>query len=146
MEERYRIRKELSVPKLAEFKTWLTANVSKIPKESLTGRAISYTLNQWSYLVGYCTRGDLNISNVLAENAIRPFAIGRKAWLFADTSRGASATCYSLIETAKVNGLEPAAYIEFVLLHIGEAGTLEKLERLLRWNRVKELTEGSLPG
>ena len=148
MEERYRIRQELSLPQLAEFKTWLTANVRKIPKESLTGRAISYTLNQWSYLVGYCTRGDLNISNVLAENAIRPFAIGRKAWLFADTSHGAraSATCYSLIETAKANGLEPAAYIEFVLSHIAEADTLEKLEQLLPWNRVKELAESSQQG
>ena len=148
VEERYRIRQELSVPQLAEFKTWLTANVSKIPKESLTGRAISYTLNQWSYLVGYCMRGDLNISNVLAENAIRPFAIGRKAWLFADTSHGAraSATCYSLIETAKANGLEPAAYIEFILSHIAEADTLEKLERLLPWNRVKELAASSQQG
>ena len=86
-------------------------------------------------------RGDLNISNVLAENAIRPFAIGRKAWLFADTSHGAraSATCYSLIETAKANGLEPAAYIEFILSHIAEADTLEKLERLLPWNIGKRI-------
>ena len=93
-------------------------------------------------------RGDLNISNVLAENAIRPFAIGRKAWLFADTSHGAraSATCCSLIETAKANGLEPAAYIEFILSHIAEADTLEKLERLLPWNRVKELAASSQQG
>jgi hypothetical protein len=60
-------------------------------------------------LVGYCDGGDLQISNILAENAIRPFAIGRKAWLFSDTSRGAraSATCYSLIETAKANSQNP---------------------------------------
>ena len=87
-------------------------------------------------LVGYCERGDLNISNALAENAIRPFALGRRAWLFADTSHGAraSATCYSLIETAKANGLEPSAYIQFVLGHIATADTLEKLESLLPWN------------
>jgi hypothetical protein len=86
--------------------------------------------------VGYCERGDLNISNALAENAIRPFAIGRRAWLFADTSHGAraSATCYSLIETAKANGLEPSAYIKYVLEHIATADTLEKLEHLLPWN------------
>jgi len=97
---------------------------------------MEYTLNQWDCLVGYCERGDLNISNALAENAIRPFAIGRRAWLFADTSHGAraSATCYSLIETAKANGLEPSAYIKYVLEHIATADTLEKLESLLPWN------------
>jgi len=69
---------------------------------------MDYMLNQWSTLVGYCERGDLQISNVLAENAIRPFALGRKTWLFADTSLGAraSTTCYSLVETAKANSLE----------------------------------------
>ena len=74
-----------------------------------TYTAISYTLNQWSKLVVYCEEGKLRISNILAENAIRPFVIGRKAWLFADTTQGAnaSAVCYSLVETAKLNGLEP---------------------------------------
>ncbi len=73
---------------------------------------------------------------MLAENAIRPFAVGRKAWLFADTPRGAhaSATCYSLVETAKANGLEPSAYIRYVLERIADADTLEKLEGLLPWN------------
>ncbi|BFI52593.1 Transposase and inactivated derivatives [Yersinia similis] len=74
-------------------------------------KAMAYSLNQWLHLVGYCEDGRLNISNVLDENAIRPFAIGRKAWLFADSSQGAnaSATCYSLIVTAKANNLEPYA-------------------------------------
>lgn len=98
--------------------------------------AMDYTLNQWDTLVGYCERGDMNISNAEAENAIRPFALGRRAWLFADTSQGAkaSATCYSLIETAKANGLEPSAYIHHVLKHITNADTLEKLEALLPWS------------
>lgn len=138
--ERYRIRQELSVPRLEAFKAWLEANVGKVMKGSLTRKAMEYTLNQWPYLVGYCERGDLHISNVLAENAIRPFALGRKAWLFADTPQGAraSATCYSLIETAKANGLEPSAYIQHVLERIAEADTLEKLEHLLPWNVVLE--------
>lgn len=112
------------------------AEVTRVMKGSLTRQAMEYTLNQWDFLVGYCARGDLHISNVLAENAIRPFAVGRRAWLFADTSRGAhaSATCYSLIETAKANGLEPAAYIHHVLEHIATADTLEALETLLPWN------------
>jgi transposase len=100
--ERYRIRQELSVPGLKALKTWLEANAGKVAKGTLTRKAMDCTLNQWPTLIGYCERGDLQISNVLAENAIRPFALGRKAWLFADTSRGAraSATCYSLVETA----------------------------------------------
>lgn len=140
--ERYRIRQELSLPRLYDLKIWLQTNVAKVMKGSLTRRAMEYTLNQWDYLVGYCERGDLHISNILAENAIRPFAVGRKAWLFADTAQGAraSATCYSLIETAKANGLEPSAYIQHVLSHIAEADTLEKLEQLLPWNTGLELT------
>jgi transposase len=135
-EERYRVRQEKSLPLLKAFKAWLEKNVSKVMKGMLTRRAMDYTLNQWDTLTGYCERGDLQISNVLAENAIRPFAVGRKAWLFADTSQGAkaSATCYSLIETAKANGLEPSAYIHHVLERIADAETLEKLEALLPWN------------
>lgn len=134
--ERYRIRQELSLAQLAELKSWLQTNVSKVLKGSLTRIAMEYTLNQWDCLVGYCERGDLNISNALAENAIRPFALGRRAWLFADTTQGAraSATCYSLVETAKANGLEPSSYIQYVLEHIATADTLEKLEQLLPWN------------
>ena len=87
-------------------------------------------------LTGYCKDGKLNISNALAENAIRPFAVGRKNWLFSDTSRGAkaSATCYSLIETAKANSLEPYQYIRHVLEHIAYAKTVEDIEVLLPWN------------
>ena len=126
----------MTVALLEAFKAWLDVNATKVIQGSLTRKAMDYTLSQWSYLVGYCERGDLHMSNVLAENAIRPFALGRKAWLFADTPQGAraSATCFSLIETAKANGLEPSRYIRHVLEHIGEAATLEQLETLLPWN------------
>ena len=134
--ERYQARQTRSMPLLAEFKTWLDNNVGKVMKGSLTRQAMEYTLGQWPHLVGYCVRGDLHISNILAENAIRPFAVGRKAWLFADSAQGAkaSATCYSLLETAKANDLEPSAYINYVLAQIGDADSLEKLEALLPWN------------
>jgi transposase len=145
--ERYRIRQELSVPRLASFKAWLEANAGKVAKGTMTRKAMDYTLNQWPTLVGYCERGDLQISNVLAENAIRPFALGRKAWLFADTSRGAraSATSYSLVETAKANSLEPSKYIQHVLDRIAEVDTLEKLEALLPWNVDMERTSKKVP-
>jgi transposase len=140
--ERYRIRQASSLPRLEAFKDWLDANVGRVMKGGLTRKAMEYTLNQWPTLIGYCKRGDLHISNVLAENAIRPFAVGRKAWLFADTPQGAhaSATCYSLIETAKANDLEPSAYIRHVLERIADADTLEKLEGLLPWNVELERT------
>jgi transposase len=129
-------RQRLSRPVLDDLHAWLQANARRVPKDSLTAKAIQYTLNQWEHLVKYCDDGRVHISNALAENAIRPFAVGRRNWLFADTSRGAhaSATCYSLIETAKANGLEPYAYLLYVLQRIGAADTLEKLEALLPWN------------
>ena len=137
--EKYTVRQELALPVLQDLKAWLETNHPKVPKDSLTFKAIQYTLNQWESLVAYCDHGFVHISNALAENAIRPFAVGRRNWLFADSSRGAnaSATCYSLIETAKANGLEPSGYIQYVLDHIADADTLEKLEALLPWNMPK---------
>ncbi|WP_421856987.1 IS66 family transposase [Marinomonas sp.] len=135
VEEKTTARQEQSRPILNAFKEWLNKNVGTVLKDGLTYKAIQYTLNQSDYLTGYCEDGQLHISNVLAENAIRPFAIGRKNWLFADTSQGAhaSATWYSLVETAKANGLEPYAYILHILQHIASADTVEKLEALLPW-------------
>jgi len=133
-------REKLSRPVLDDLHTWLQANSRRVPRDSLTAKAIQYTLNQWNLLIGYCDDGRLHISNALAENAIRPFALGRRNWLFADTSRGAkaSASCYSLIETAKANGLEPYAYLQHVLQHIAAADTLEKIEALLPWNLPRQ--------
>jgi transposase len=129
-------RQKLAQPVLDDIKSWLQTNCRRVPKDSLTWTAINYTLNQWDSLVGYCQDGRLHISNALAENAIRPFAVGRRNWLFADTPRGAraSATVYSLIETAKANGLEPYDYLQHVLKHIAAADTVEKFEALLPWN------------
>jgi transposase len=140
-EHRYQQRQQLSLPILEDLKGWLEKNISKLPKDSLTYTAMYYTLNQWETLTGYCDNGHLRISNILAENAIRPLAIGRRNWLFSDTPKGAqgSATCYSLIETAKANGLEPYDYLHTVLKHIAAADTVEKLEALLPWNINKAM-------
>ena len=121
---------------LDEIKKYLGDNQHKVPKDGLTGKAMTYLSNQWDKLMIYCTNGDLAISNVLAENAIRPFVIGRKAWLFSDTTKGAQASAihYSLIETAKANGLEPYSYLTQVLKALPYADTVEKLEALLPWN------------
>lgn len=137
--ERYEQRQQQSLPILKDLNSWLEKNISKLPKDSLTYTAMYYTLNQWETLIRYCENGHLRISNVLAENAIRPMAVGRRNWLFSDTPKGAqgSATCYSLIETAKANGLEPYDYLHHVLQHIAAADTVEKLEALLPWNIKK---------
>ena len=129
-------RQQLTKPVLNDLKDWLETNISRVPKDSLTYKAIYYALNQWDLLIGYCDDGKLNISNALAENAIRPFAVGRRNWLFSDTARGAkaSATCFSLIETAKANELDPYQYVHHVLKHIASAQTMEDIEALLPWN------------
>lgn len=87
-------------------------------------------------MVVYCEDGRLNISNAAAENAIRPFVIGRKGWLFADTPKGAKASAahYSLIETAKANGIELFVYYKALLARLPYAETVEDVEKLLPWN------------
>jgi hypothetical protein len=109
VDEKHRQRQLRSIPILSKLKIYLESNQHEVPRDSLTGKAMAYLSNQREKLNVYCSYGELNISNILAENAIRPFVIGRKAWLFSDTPAGAraSATHFSLIETAKANGLEP---------------------------------------
>lgn len=135
-EERREYRQTHSIPKLENFHDWLVANEQKIDKDSKTYKAIRYTLNQWPKLIRYCEHGSLRMSNILAENAIRPFAVGRKAWLFADTPAGAKASAiyYSLIETAKANGIEPYEYLKYLIENIAAADTVEAYEALLPWN------------
>ena len=135
-DEKLTIRQEKSVPILNKLNKWLHVNMPKVVKDSLTYKVMKYLANQWDKLVVYCTDGNLRISNILAENAIRPFAVGRKAWLFADTLRDthASSVHYSLIETAKLHGLEPYQYLNAVFKALPYADKVEKLEALLPWN------------
>ncbi len=135
-EEKYEARQKRSVPALEDFKRWIDKHAHKIPSDSLTGKAIGYAINQWPKLIRYCDDGNLHISNIRAENAIRPFVIGRKNWLFADTPKGAraSATLYSLIETAKANGVEPYEYFRVMLARLPYAESVEDIEALLPWN------------
>lgn len=135
-DEKLEQRQLRSLPALAKLKAWLEDNAHKTASGSLTRTAMNYALNQWPHLINYCEAGPLKISNVLAENAIRPFVVGRKAWMFADTPAGARASaCYfSLIETAKANDVEPYQYLLHVLQNISTADTDEALDALLPWN------------
>src|SRR5574344_965792 len=110
------LRREKSVPILAEFKDWLDTRKTEVPPESLIGKAIGYTLGQWEKLIGYIDYGFVPIDNNLVENAVRPFVIGRKNYLFhgSPTGADASASLYSIIETAKINGHEPFYYLYYL--------------------------------
>lgn len=135
-------RKTRSVPVLNELREWLDKRKSGVPPKSKLGEALAYLDKYWPKLVRYVERGDLPIDNNRAENAIRPFVIGRKNWLFSDTPAGAhaSARIYSLVETAKANGHEPHSYLCRVLRDLPGAKTVEGIEALLPWNlAVNEL-------
>ena len=105
----------------------------KITPSSVAGKAINYAFNEWEYLTVYITNGNLNISNAWVENAIRPFAVGKKNWLFSSSVDGAKASAmfYSLIETAKKNDLEPFDYLNRMLDKLPHAKNLDDYEKLL---------------
>ena len=118
---------------LTEFYTWLQKHSKEIPPKSLIGKAFSYTLNQWDRLKRYVDDGRLTPDNNLAENAIRPFVVGRKNWLFSGVAEGAeaSAALYSIIETAKANGLDPYWYLRALFDRLPHAETSDEMRSLL---------------
>ena len=122
---------------LEEYFAWLKTIHPE--KGSKLEDALQYSLNQKQQLMAFLDYGDVPISNNLAENAIRPFVVGRKNWLFCDSAKGAesSAIVYSLVETAKANGIEPYAYLMLVLsmlLYLGKSPAREELEKLMSWH------------
>jgi transposase len=132
---RYRVRQDRALPKLMDIRTWLDKRLAEVLPKSMTGKALSYMDNEWVYLSRYVESGDLSIDNNLAERAIRPFAIGRKNWMFSDTPNGAkaSAALYSLIETAKANGVEPYSYLKHVFTELPKSRGDEDITALLPW-------------
>jgi transposase len=137
------LRDEKARPIWDELRVWLDRNRNATPPLSLTGKAISYLADEWPKLIRYLEDGRIEISNVLCENALRPFVVGRKAWLFSDTPKGAiaSARLYSLVETAKANGLEPFAYLRHIFTMLPQAKTLKDIEVLLPWNVARPATQ-----
>lgn len=134
--ERYQARQQHSLPILEQLKAWLDKTQPQVTAQNALGKAVNYLASNWSRLVRYVEGGHLPIDNNRAENAIRPFVIGRKNWLFSDTPKGATASAqiYSLIETAKANGREPYAWLRHVLEHLPAASRVEDYEALLPWN------------
>jgi transposase len=135
-DERHLARQTRSVPILAELRAWLDATLPTVPPKTALGEALAYLHKYWSRLVRYTERGDLPIDNNRCENSIRPFAVGRRRWMFCDTPAGAhaSAVIYSLIETARANGLEPYTWLRRVMRELPAAQSVEAIEALLPWN------------
>ena len=136
IDERYRVRQSESKLLLEQFKTWLDKSAYQVPPKSLIGKAIHYSLNQWEKLSRYIDDGHLAIDNNRAERAIKPFVIGRKNWMFSNSAKGAkaSANLYSLVETAKANGIEPYEYINRLLTEIPSRHDKDDLSDLMPWN------------
>lgn len=136
-EDRFCKRLELEKPILEAFWCWLES--LNVLKGSALGKAVTYAMNQRPFMENYLLDGRCALSNNAAENAIRPFTVGRKNWLFADTPKGASASAavYSLIETAKANGLNVFAYLQHLLLYIPDTDWQnhpEELDNLMPWS------------
>lgn len=141
-EERTRLRAEKLAPKIEELREWTLASIDRVSPDSLTGKAIGYLDKQWPKLVRVLEDERIPLDTNAVERAIRPFVIGRRNWMFADTPGGAvaSARLYSLVETAKANGIEPWAYLNHVFEKLPQATGPEDIEALLPWNvEIKEL-------
>lgn len=138
-EVRYIKRQEQSKPVLEAFLEWLEIKKNQVLPKSSLGQAIKYCLNQWSKLVVFLEDGRLEISNNRAERAIKPFVIGRKNWLFSKTPKGAkaSAIAYSIVETAKANGLSPFHYLEYLFEKAPniDLTSPKELEQLMPWSK-----------
>jgi transposase len=135
LEEVVKRRQEKSAPIFAAFHKWVDDLLPDTPPQSALGKALSYTHNQWSKLVLHLEHGDVPAHNSYVENIIRPFAQGRRVWLFANNPLGAraSANLFSLVSTARANGLDPSVYLNYLFEQLPAADTVEALEALLPW-------------
>jgi transposase len=133
--QRKAVRMARAKPKLDALASWFDWQLKLISGKSDLAKAIRYARSRWEALTCYCADGRLEISNNAAENQIRPLALGRKNWLFAGSGAGGerSAVFYTLIRSAKLNGVEPEAYLREVLTRIGEH-PINAIDALLPWN------------
>ena len=145
-QERYEKRLELSRPVLDEFHGWIKRMRQQAMPKSVFGQAVIYCLNQWQELNSFLLDGRLEIDNNRAERSIKPFVISRKNFLFSNTPKGArsSAMVYSVIETAKENGLTPYDYLKFLFEQIPNVDMKDEtvLEQQMPWS---DLLPGSVP-
>ena len=134
-EQRRRARQEQAVPLLEDMKTWLEGLLPQVSAKGDIAQAVLYSLKRWRQLTLYTEDGRLEIDNNAAERALRGVSLGRKNYLFMGSDAGGerAAALYSLVETAKLNGLDPMAYLTEVFARIAEH-PINRIEQLLPWN------------
>ena len=135
-DERSRIRQEKTVPRLEEFRQWALECVGRLSKKSQTTEAFNYVLTRWTGFIAFSKNGHLEIDNNWAENSVRPIALGRKNFMFVGSEKGGetAANLYTLIGTAKANGVDPYAYLRHVITRIADGHKINEIDQLLPWN------------
>jgi len=135
------LRQEKAVPVLEEFKAWMDKRLGQTPPKGLLGQALNYALARWDKLIRYIENGHITPDNNRVENDIRPFAVGRRNWLFAGHPNGANAaaTLYSLIATARAAGLDPYQYFRFLFSRIPHAKIEQDYRALIPRNLTPEI-------
>jgi len=141
-QERQTVRNDQSRPLVAAMKPWLETELGRIPGRSGLAEAIRYALSRWPALCRFLDDGCIDLDNNPVERAIRPVALGRKNHLFAGSDGGGArwATVCSLIATAKLNGVEPFAYLRDILTRMTEGHPISRLDDLLPWNWTPSVT------
>jgi transposase len=136
VDQRQNVRQTKSLPLVEALKTWLEAELKRIPPRGGLGDAIRYALTRWSALGLFLHDGRIELDNNTVERAIRPIALGRKNHLFAGSDGGAArwAVVASLLATAKLNDVEPFAYLKDILERLSDGHPMSRLDELLPWN------------
>jgi transposase len=144
-EERLRVRKEHSAPLVAALEAWLREQRARLSSASAVARPIDYMLRRWDRFARFIEDGRICLTNNAAERALRGFALGRKSWLFAGSERGAdrAAVMATLIMTAKLNDIDPQAWLADVLARINDHA-IHRLDELLPWNWAAEMERRKL--